>query len=94
MCLPKVIPYCGNGVYEPAIGEICEDGNTVAGDGCDNICQVEFGWVCAGNKNCVNLKDPKLKDYCGNGTLEKVYGEVCDDGNKNNGDGCSESCNE
>ena len=33
-----------------------------------------------------NLKAPA----CGNGALEK--GEVCDDGNKKNGDGCNEAC--
>ena len=26
--------------------ETCDDGNFVSGDGCSNICQVEFGWSC------------------------------------------------
>jgi len=30
---------CGNGVLEP--GEQCDDGNTVAGDGCSAVCQLE-----------------------------------------------------
>lgn len=33
---------CGNGVVEPALGEACDDGNTVNGDGCDASCQLEF----------------------------------------------------
>src|SRR5262249_45637201 len=32
---------CGNGVVEP--GEACDDGGTVAGDGCDSTCQIETG---------------------------------------------------
>ena len=30
---------CGNGILE--LGEACDDGNTVGGDGCDAACQVE-----------------------------------------------------
>jgi cysteine-rich repeat protein len=29
---------------------------------------------------------------CGNGRIDKDYGENCDDGNTNNGDGCSATC--
>ncbi len=30
---------CGNGIPEP--GEVCDDGNLMAGDGCDSMCQFE-----------------------------------------------------
>lgn len=30
--------------------------------------------------------------YCGNGITEPQIGETCDDGNQNNHDGCSSSC--
>jgi len=30
---------CGNGILEH--GEQCDDGNTIAGDGCDRYCMVE-----------------------------------------------------
>ncbi|MCX6709672.1 MAG: myxococcus cysteine-rich repeat containing protein, partial [Candidatus Woesearchaeota archaeon] len=31
-------------------------------------------------------------DYCGNGKVDVPFGEECDDGNKENGDGCSSTC--
>src|SRR5579862_1485338 len=34
-------PVCGNGVLE--VGEQCDDGNTVDGDGCDAACAIEPG---------------------------------------------------
>jgi len=38
-------PGVGNGQFDP--GETCEDGNTVAGDGCDASGQLEkIGWKC------------------------------------------------
>ena len=92
MCLPKVVvPHCGNGVFEPLQNEVCDDGNTVNGDGCNYFCQIEFGWVCSDNKKCVNTQDqPKV--LCGNGNVDAAYGEDCDDGNTLNGDGCSNAC--
>ncbi|MEO7729683.1 MAG: hypothetical protein ABIY55_01835 [Kofleriaceae bacterium] len=35
------IQACGDGFVELALGESCDDGNTVAGDGCDAQCHVE-----------------------------------------------------
>lgn len=32
---------CGNGVLESANSELCDDGNTTAGDGCSATCQLE-----------------------------------------------------
>ncbi|CAN0597150.1 unnamed protein product, partial [Laminaria digitata] len=32
---------CGNGIVESAGGELCDDNNTVAGDGCSATCQFE-----------------------------------------------------
>lgn len=42
ICLPD--PVCGNGMIEP--GETCEDGNTMAGDGCSDLCVVEPDFYC------------------------------------------------
>lgn len=33
-----------------------------------------------------------LEIFCGNGVIERAYGEECDDGGKINGDGCSRAC--
>ncbi|RKH37097.1 DUF4215 domain-containing protein [Corallococcus sicarius] len=75
--------------------EACDDGNTISGDGCKSDCtQVEDGFECPtpGNK-CV------VATACGNGLVEPgevtdagVTGEVCDDRNKADGDGCSANC--
>ena len=44
---------CGNGQIDPPLGpddleELCDDGNDLPGDGCDEECQIEPGWTCAG----------------------------------------------
>ncbi len=36
-----VADVCGNGVVESAVGEVCDDGNVLAGDGCNGSCQLE-----------------------------------------------------
>ena len=36
---------CGNGIRSSA--EICDDNNTVGGDGCDSLCRIEVGWNCS-----------------------------------------------
>jgi len=33
-----------------------------------------------------------IRDYCGNGQIDPLLGEVCDDGNNDLGDGCSSDC--
>jgi len=74
---------CGNGMMDP--GESCDDHNTVGGDGCSKICQIENGWSCPNfGSGCTrNIK-------CGDGVVASP--EVCDDGNTNSGDGCSADC--
>jgi cysteine-rich repeat protein len=34
---------CGDGQLQPSRGETCDDGNTMPGDGCDALCQIELG---------------------------------------------------
>ena len=74
---------CGDGVIER--NEDCDDGNTVSGDGCSRICQVESNYECkTPGQPCENLAK------CGNGHL--TSDEICDDGNTLDGDGCSKDC--
>ena len=73
---------CGNGVVDQ-IGEFdeaCDDGNTVAGDGCSANCKSRE--VC-GN----NIIDRDFQ----NGESDARW-EVCDDGNTSDGDLCSKDC--
>jgi len=82
-CTPAAV--CGDG----AIGgsEQCDDGNSVPGDGCDGVCQIEPGYRCpSAGSACVYTVTMK----CGNGKIEG--NEICDDGNTASGDGCSSSC--
>ncbi|MEL6179824.1 MAG: DUF4215 domain-containing protein, partial [Myxococcota bacterium] len=76
-------PRCGDGILTHA--EVCDDGDTESGDGCDATCTaIEEGFACrVVGQDC-------LIDTCGNGTLEA--GEQCDDGNRVGGDGCNPSC--
>ena len=39
---------CGDGVFEPAMGESCDDGDLTFGDGCDQNCNVEPYYECIG----------------------------------------------
>jgi fibro-slime domain-containing protein len=79
-----VPPGCGDGINNQGGIEECDDGNTVAGDGCNGICHVEPNWTCPPAGSCMR------KFTCGDGVINP--GEVCDDGNTNDGDGCSANC--
>ncbi len=47
---------CGNGVIDSGLGETCDDSNTNSSDGCSSVCQVEFGYTCAGTPSvCTGL---------------------------------------
>lgn len=85
---------CGNGALETGVGETCDDGNLLDGDGCDALCQVESGPVCgngilespeecdAGEDNGELSASPCRTDctvpFCGDGVLDPH--EECDDG--------------
>ncbi|HEX4418807.1 MAG TPA: DUF4215 domain-containing protein [Kofleriaceae bacterium] len=89
---------CGNGVLDK--GEVCDDGNTVDGDGCDSNCTVTAcgnGIVTDGEKcDDGNTTDGDGCDSnctvtaCGNGII--TGSETCDDGNTTDGDGCDSTC--
>jgi cysteine-rich repeat protein len=79
---------CGDGYTNGAAGEVCDDGNTVSGDGCKADCSSLE--VC-GN----DLLDSHLPGTmnCNTATmLGTNCPEVCDDDNTTAGDGCSPNC--
>jgi len=92
VCEPANV--CGNGTIEGT--EICDDGNLTNGDGCETSCRRTNGQPCTLGPQCDSMVcDPtsmvcEPANTCGNGTLDS--GEICDDGNLTNGDGCESSC--
>ncbi|MCL2824359.1 MAG: GEVED domain-containing protein, partial [Polyangiaceae bacterium] len=62
-------PDCGNGVFQPLLGEQCDDGNNDDDDGCDSNCMIEPHYVCFGNHPSVCT----LPDY---GDAPPGYGEA------------------
>ena len=56
-----VEPSCGNGEVEA--GEECDDGNAVAGDGCENDCR----WTCEGADECDDGDACNGTETCGTG---------------------------
>ncbi|WP_428269773.1 DUF4215 domain-containing protein, partial [Haliangium sp.] len=93
---------CGNGRLDR--GEVCDDGNIIAGDGCSADCRlrescgngvIDDGEACddgniSSGDGC--SRDCGSDESCGNGILDLPAGEVCDDGNQVSGDGCSGDC--
>ena len=78
-------PACGDGKLNQ-MSEVCDDGNSLPGDGCSGICKLEPYFECpAPGQPCVST----IK--CGDGVIGP--GEACDDANKTSGDGCSSTCN-
>ncbi|MCC6877672.1 MAG: MYXO-CTERM sorting domain-containing protein [Sandaracinaceae bacterium] len=69
-----VVDECGDG--NVLIPELCDDGNTMDGDGCAADCSaVETGWRCIGSPSvCMENTDP----VCNNRAIE--VGEQCDEG--------------
>jgi len=96
-------PECGNGIVE--LGEACDDGNDDDDDDCLDRCVLAF---CGDGDVDVQGPDVEECDghgvetaacnadctaaECGDGHVNAVAGEVCDDGNAADGDGCSGIC--
>lgn len=74
---------CGDDLLIRELGEECDDGNAVSGDGCSASCKVEAGFSCAGRPSVCTAR-------CGDGIVTPA--EKCDDGNLDGGDGCSAVC--
>ncbi len=87
-CSPTcTIEICGNGRTD--FGEACDDGDEKNGDGCSGM-SVEFS---DGQGGTVMSPGPcESTEICGNGKVDYQVGEVCDDGNVINEDGCNSDC--
>ncbi|CAD8130275.1 unnamed protein product [Paramecium sonneborni] len=88
-------PICNDGIAIEQ--ELCDDENNLYFDGCQK-CQQSCQFECL---NCIGsecyecldgwqLLDYRCYQYCGDGEVAVFSTEQCDDGNKNNGDGCFE----
>ena len=82
--------YCGDGTLDVVDGEECDDGNTVDGDGCSSTCLIEEVDEPEPFSEPLPEPEPVPEAVCGNGIMED--GEQCDDGNTDDGDGCSALC--
>ncbi len=91
---------CGDGIANGNVGEECDDGNSVSGDGCDTNCKrtrCGNGVVTAGEQcddgNYLNGDGCEYNctlSRCGNGIVAGT--EQCDDGNSIDGDRCDSNC--
>jgi cysteine-rich repeat protein len=100
-------PGCGDNVVDPSLGEQCDDGNTVDGDGCDSLCRDEgTDPICGdgfveGDEECDDGNNVNgdgcsaecMSEFCGDGVVQE--GEECDDGAANSDmtpDACRLDC--
>lgn len=61
---------CGNGVFQAANNEQCDDGNLQAFDGCSPNCNIEANFNCANVEGQQSVCTPIR---CGNGILQPEF---------------------
>ena len=90
---------CGDGELQD--GEACDDGNKVDTDECLHMCQLARcgdGFVQTGVEACDDRGESQQCNanctltHCGDGIKNQRAGELCDDGNRDDGDECLNSC--
>ncbi|CAI2380590.1 unnamed protein product [Moneuplotes crassus] len=81
---PNSLNTCGDGTIQSGSFEECDDGNFVAGDGCNEGCMFESGSCSQTPTICF--------EECGDGRRFNTLSTYCDDGGKVSGDGCSSTC--
>jgi len=79
---------CGDGTLLSGI-EACDDGNTVAGDGCSATCSIETGYICTSN-NYAGQAGCSPLIWCNDGMGALDPGEECDP--EITPAGCSATC--
>ncbi|CAD8105125.1 unnamed protein product [Paramecium sonneborni] len=50
---------CGDGILN--LEEQCDDGNQDDRDGCSQLCEIEFDWICKQGTDCTYIKYPIFK---------------------------------
>ncbi len=91
-----VTSYCGDGFVDADNAETCDDGDTVADDGCTPSCTIRTGWVCDTQEpsRCTSsyvaavLADIPLLYW----RLGEAGGNVASDASGNSRDGLYASC--
>ena len=70
---PDCDSLCGDGIVSP--GEPCDDNNTLSGDGCSAICEVENGYICEGSPSiCSDLDECTAHNPCSvNATCNNTF---------------------
>jgi cysteine-rich repeat protein len=76
---------CGDGIRFNSLAAYCDDGGTATGDGWDNNCVVETGWIWSGGSTSVA---DTCFEICGDGIRFNSLSSYWDDGNTLSGDGC------
>ena len=92
---------CGDGIVG-IVGEECDDGNNDSADGCSSGCELEDGGcgdgIIGADEDCDDVDETSFCDIdctfaeCGDGHVNPLGGEECDDGNTEPDDGCSPAC--
>ncbi len=91
---------CSDGFVQADVDQ-CDDGNAVDGDCCSALCTFEAAASTCDDGNACSTGDQcngaglcsGTGTTCGDGVLDDVKcGEQCDDGDNDNGDGCSAIC--
>lgn len=79
--------HCGDAIVQQFLGELCDDGNQLDGDGCSALCEVEDGFTCSVYATASEAISELCTPICGDGLVRGD--EVCDDGNADPEDGCA-----
>jgi cysteine-rich repeat protein len=92
-----VNPLCGNAAVDYAVGEECDDGNLVDGDGCSGTCQLEPTPNC-GNGTLDLADDEECDDGntqdgdgCSSACQLELVGQMCGDGSTQAPEVCDDS---
>ena len=70
--------YCGDGNLDTNLGETCDDGNVIDGDGCSSLCLIEEEPECCEDDDCE--EDYSEKFCIGDDVYKKIFDYSCSDG--------------